>query len=266
MELLIRPSRPSHVRSRSRSRTCILLPRPPYHTYEDNLRKYLEPISNVFHPRSHRFTLLVITAYNVLEFFLWLWDIFRARKGLYFYSMLIATIGLAGFNAMTFVNFFAPSQTLLQNIGFLLTVPTLMTEHILALYSRLHLLCSRVRNVFIGTVVLFTIPHTITLILYIVDDRRFAKANFTTERVAFTSYCVRELFVCGIYIVQGLREIRPIVKAKGAIGRKVMSHLIIGQAIVVVLDLSFIILMYMGRRRWGWKDYVETSSLGCFMG
>ncbi|KAL4967895.1 uncharacterized protein BDV14DRAFT_197539 [Aspergillus stella-maris] len=231
-------------------------------------------------------SLIAITAYNVLEFFLWLWDIFPARKGLYFYSMLIATIGLAGFNAMTFVNFFAPEQTLLQNIGFLLTVPTLMTAHILALYSRLHLLLQPntrhthgagytgrnwmtlrlMRNVIVGTVVLFTVPHTITLILYIVDDHRFAKANFTTERIAFTSYCVRELFVCGIYIVQGLREIRPIVRAKGAIGRKVMSHLIIGQTVVIVLDLFFIVLIYMGRQKWGLKDYVETSFIGLLYG
>ncbi|KAL4797529.1 hypothetical protein BDV19DRAFT_359042 [Aspergillus venezuelensis] len=77
---------------------------------------------------------------------------------------------------------------------------------------------------------------------------------------------VRELFVCGIYIVQGLRKIRPVMRAKGAIGRKVMSHLIIGQTIVIVLDLLFIVLMHMGRQKWGLKDYVETSFIGLLYG
>ncbi|KAL4931716.1 uncharacterized protein BDV17DRAFT_241740 [Aspergillus undulatus] len=220
--------------------------------------------------------LLAITAYNVFEFFLWLWDIFPARKGLYFYSMLIATIGLAGFNAMTFLNLFVPSTARVQNIGFLITVPTLMSAHILAIYSRLHLLLQprythNIRNrlflrgvlyLIIGTTVLFTVPHTITLILYIVDNQRFATTNFTTERIAFTSYCVRELFICGIYIVQGLKEIRPIIRAKGAVGKRIMSHLLIGQSIVVALDLLFLVLMYIGRQKLGFADYIETSFIG----
>ncbi|KAL5337756.1 hypothetical protein BJX70DRAFT_399391 [Aspergillus crustosus] len=169
---------------------------------------------------------------------------------------------------------FAPSTPIrIQAILFTIATPTIITAHIVALYSRLHLLLRPsyslnnqhrlllrcVFHMIILTSVRFTAPLTINYFLCIIDIQRFGKPVYIIERTAFTGFSIRELFICGIYIVEGLKQPHPIIQAKGGKGRRVMMHLILGQTFIIIVDMFFLVMLYVGPEALHFAPHVETS-------
>ncbi|KAL3469155.1 hypothetical protein BJX99DRAFT_241970 [Aspergillus californicus] len=193
--------------------------------------------------------LLSIAAYNTFELLVWIFNPFRSRRGLYFYSILIADFGLMGYLLISYMMFFRVYNKVLSSIWGI-SYATLLTAHILDLYSRLHLLLPHNLGVlrFVQLMIIITsclvVPAQLAIAFGItVDQARFALAEYTIERISFLGSCVREFIVCAIYIVQAFKQLQPIVIAKGRAGRKVMVDIIIVHVVVVVLDIGFIVVM-----------------------
>ncbi|KAL4875217.1 hypothetical protein BJY04DRAFT_202598 [Aspergillus karnatakaensis] len=75
----------------------------------------------------------------------------------------------------------------------------------------------------------------------------------------FACYIGREFILCLIYLVQALKQIHSIVRAKGSVGRKVMIQLIIVQAIIMGLDTLSLLVIFIGRTSFRMSSLVETS-------
>ncbi|KAL5338182.1 hypothetical protein BJX70DRAFT_398897 [Aspergillus crustosus] len=206
--------------------------------------------------------LLAVTAYNCLELLIWLTNIFHRRSGLYFYSMLLATLGLTVYTIMTFVQIYVGAQHIASLIVFTFSSAALITGHILTLYSRLDLLLcpqfgSGDRNprllrailiMIIVTTVIFVGPVTAIILYLDITNPRTSGAQpaYWVARATFTAHCVREFLLYGIYIVYALRQIGPIIKSKGATGKKVIVQLVAIQVIAIICDIVYLVVVFAG--------------------
>ncbi|KAL4995591.1 hypothetical protein BDV10DRAFT_202880 [Aspergillus recurvatus] len=199
--------------------------------------------------------LLSIAGYNVLELLLWIFNTFERRRGLYFASILISTLSLAAFIVAQMLRNFGTRFSELIAAGYIFTFSytTLLTAHILVLYSRLHLVlnCRRIlRGILIMIIVTSTlaVPAQLVVSFILVSTQRpsLARAEYIIERAVFLGATVREFIVCAIYTVQAYRNLHPIVQVKGRAGRKVLIYLMVVQAAAIVLDIGFLVQVYMG--------------------
>ncbi|KAL4875219.1 hypothetical protein BJY04DRAFT_224295 [Aspergillus karnatakaensis] len=203
---------------------------------------------------------LSITSYNCLELFIWLLDIFHRRDGVYFYSMLIATIGLTGWTIMCFLQIYAAAHYGIgAGIAFSIFVSCLTTGHAFTLYSRLHLLlCPQfgssaqhprlLRGILIMVIVssvIFCGP-VVAAATYL--NHRQLRGGFWVSRISFTLNIAREFFLYGVYLVCALRQLHPIIRVKGKVGQKVMLQLITIQVIAIILDIFYLLINYVGGR------------------
>ncbi|KAL4745769.1 hypothetical protein BDW72DRAFT_211011 [Aspergillus terricola var. indicus] len=210
-------------------------------------------------PRSSAFYIvspifLSVASYNVLELLLWIFNTFERRRGLYFASILTSTLSLAAFiiaqSLRTFRTDF--SELLAAGYIFAFSYTTLLTAHILVLYSRLHLVLHSdrvLRGILIMIIVtsVVSVPAQLTVTLALVSTRhpRLVRAEYILERVVFLGATVREFVVCAIYTVQAYRNLRPIAQAKGRAGKRVLLYLMAVQVAAIVLDMGFLVQIYM---------------------
>ncbi|KAL2834231.1 hypothetical protein BDW59DRAFT_178734 [Aspergillus cavernicola] len=194
--------------------------------------------------------LLSIAAYNTVELLIWIFNTFPRRRGLYFSSILTATLSLMGYLFACFLKLFEAGGDLLGGTIWAISYATLLPAHILVLYSRLHLLLPhnprllRCILLMIITTAALTVPAQLIIAIFsATGDTRFAMAEFIIERIAFMGGSLREFILCAVYMTQAFKQLQPIVLAKGRAGRKVMVDLIVVQIVVILLDIGFIVLM-----------------------
>ncbi|KAL4971538.1 hypothetical protein BDW66DRAFT_155560 [Aspergillus desertorum] len=198
--------------------------------------------------------LLSIAGYNVLELLLWIFNTFERRRGLYFASILISTLSLAAFivgqSLRTFGTRFG--EHVAAGYIFAFSCTTLLTAHILVLYSRLHFVLHNRRIlrgilVMIVTTSALAVPAQliVSFILMSTPRPRLARAEYFVERIVFLGATVREFIVCAIYTVQAYRNLHPIVQVKGRVGKKVLVYLMVVQVVAIVLDIGFLVQIYM---------------------
>ncbi|KAL4919581.1 hypothetical protein BDW62DRAFT_37437 [Aspergillus aurantiobrunneus] len=197
--------------------------------------------------------LLSIASYNVFELLIWIFNTFERRQGLYFGSILTATLALAGYLVASFLKLLTPNGTKTGTFVFGVSYATLLTAHILVLYSRLHLLLPHNPRVLRSVLLMIIITSVLTVPVQIIlcfnvgaGDLRFLQPQYVFEQVVFMGAFLRELIVCIIYMVQAYRNLRPIVLAKGRAGKKIMVYLILIQVIVIILDMGLIVQLYLG--------------------
>ncbi|KAI9374316.1 hypothetical protein BJX61DRAFT_551498 [Aspergillus egyptiacus] len=201
---------------------------------------------------------LAIAAYNALELLIWIFNFFRRRRGLYFWSILTGTVSVAGFMVITTISYFVktPTAASATGVAVALVYPCLLTAQILVLYSRLHLITPTqgplllvVRWGIIISSVLLLIPFTVNLTGLSTTtsktQQRFLAAERVIEHYTIIGTLSRELLICAIYLFQALRQLKPILAVKGAAGRRVIIHLILAMGAVIVLD-SFMLLTTFG--------------------
>ncbi|KAL6231864.1 hypothetical protein BDW75DRAFT_233246 [Aspergillus navahoensis] len=198
--------------------------------------------------------LLSIAGYNILEILLWIFNTFERKQGLYFASILISTLSLAAFTVAQLLRTFGTRPSELVAAGYLFTFSytTLLTAHILVLYSRLHLvLHSRriLRGILIMIIVtsVLAVPAQLVVSFILLSAQRpsLARAEYIVERVVFLGATVREFIVCAIYTVQAYRNLHPIVQVKGQAGKKVLIYLMVVQVAAVALDVGFLVHIYL---------------------
>ncbi|KAL4912800.1 hypothetical protein BDW62DRAFT_214745 [Aspergillus aurantiobrunneus] len=153
---------------------------------------------------------LAIAAYNTIELLFWIFGFFKRWQGLYFWSILTATVCVGSFMIIATLLNFQKAPMIVCGTGVALVYPYLLTAQVLVLYSRLHLVTQ--------------------------GHQRFLAADRFIERSMIIAPIGRELFICGICIYEAMRQLQPIMAVKGRAGRKVMLHLIFVFGAVIVLD------------------------------
>ncbi|KAF5009007.1 hypothetical protein FDECE_4745 [Fusarium decemcellulare] len=193
-----------------------------------------------------------VACYNCVEILISLANRFKRYDGLYFWSMLVATLGIILHSIVVLLRYYSLGP------NFLLCVLTcvgwygMVTGQSVVLYSRLHLIVpdkSKTRWVLIMIIINFFILHVPVTVLFLGsntrDSHRFLAAFNIYERVQLAGFFVQESIISGLYIWETARGLKPIFAVKKAIERKVIRHLIIVNILVIILDISLLVTQYL---------------------
>jgi hypothetical protein len=72
-------------------------------------------------------------------------------------------------------------------------------------------------------------------------DARFARPAAIYDRIQVTGFCVQEIIICGIYIYEAVRALKPMVQTRGRSGRNAIIHLLWINIIVVLLNMLLLL-------------------------
>ncbi|KAI9890939.1 MAG: hypothetical protein M1814_003440 [Vezdaea aestivalis] len=200
--------------------------------------------------------------FNVIELNSQIFLTFKRHRGLYFWSLLISSWGVV-LHALGFIlKFFQ-----LANVWFTVSLITvgwyaMVTGQSVVLYSRLHLVV-RDHKILRGVLIMICVDaflfHTPTTVLTFgsnrpspLDDpltKAFTHAFNIMEKIQMTAFCIQEFIISGLYVWATLKLLKPIYHGRT---RKVMTHLIWINIIIVALDVVLLAMEY--------KNYYEIQA------
>ncbi|KNB15066.1 hypothetical protein FOXG_13773 [Fusarium oxysporum f. sp. lycopersici 4287] len=151
--------------------------------------------------------LFAIACYNCLEIIISLLNRFKRHDGLYFWSMVVATLGILLHSIVVILRYYSLGP------NFLLCVLTcvgwygMVTGQSVVLYSRLHLIVedkSKTRWVLYMIIINFFILHVPTTVLFLGSNTKhsahFIGAFNVYERIQLAGFCIQETIISGLYI------------------------------------------------------------------
>ncbi|KAI1841660.1 hypothetical protein JX265_009325 [Neoarthrinium moseri] len=204
--------------------------------------------------------ILVVTAfnaialYNFVELNAMIFTTFKRRSGLYFWSFLVSSNGVAPY-AIGFLLkdlHLSPSPYIditLIIIGWV----TLVTGQAFVLYSRLHLVMrdkTKLRLVLVMIIVNAIICHVPTTIFVYgansANPTRWIKPYQIYEKIEVTLFFVVESILSGIYIWKTLSFFRFEATLHARPLSQLMMHLIWINVVIILLDATILALEYAG--------------------
>ncbi|RAL11942.1 uncharacterized protein BO97DRAFT_66673 [Aspergillus homomorphus CBS 101889] len=198
--------------------------------------------------------LLAVAAFGSIELLLLIFDFFKRRRGLYFWSLFLSTMATLIFTIVIILLWFAVPQARFPLVFVIVIVyPTLNVGNTLVIYSRLHLVTSgrKIRWVLwmiIIMSVVFLLPQAIIVIISASpsgDGMR--KVYRICEKLSVTATCIRELIVGGIFVFAAARNLKPLIVIKGREGRKMVFYLIFATSMMVVTDVIIVAVVLSGQ-------------------
>lgn len=212
---------------------------------------------------------LTVAFYNVLELSVFIYTTFKKRNGLYFWSMVVATGGIA-LNSIGYLLKYArpldnPGLRAAYTVLVLLGWCSMVTGQSVVLFSRLHLLVDdryTIRLVLSMIVVDAIICHPAIFALFALvnssNPTPYVAAYSVYEKFQLVVFFVQETVISIIYIKESakfLRGRKTIAQPRGSNGgdsrstrmdgnKTVMRWLIAINVLVVVLDVSVLALEF----------------------
>lgn len=201
---------------------------------------------------------LAVAFYNVIELNVIIYSSFPRRTGLYFWSFVVATWGIAVYS----VGFLTKDLSFIRN-GFVYGTfivagwICMVTGQSMVLFSRMHLLVrdKRVLRTTLACIVVnAVIGHVPTsVVLYGSNSPhpdRWLEPYAIMERIHVTLFFLQEFAISAIYVVATMRLLRnksrPSSPKASATARRFLTHLIQINVMVVVLDITILALEYAG--------------------
>ncbi|CZR58880.1 uncharacterized protein PAC_08772 [Phialocephala subalpina] len=196
-----------------------------------------------------------IALYNVLELNVIIFATFKRRKGLYFWSFIVATWGIVPHTVGFIFKFF--DVTSVWWAPLMLVSPgwfAMVSGQSLVLYSRLHLVVrsgERIRWVLyliIFNAIVVGIPD---MILAFLTNRPGAPASIVNafsifDKTQVTIYFVQESIISALYIYETVRLLGPGQGIAQNPYRKLLRHLILINILVLVFDATLLGTEYSG--------------------
>ncbi|KAK2067056.1 hypothetical protein P8C59_000823 [Phyllachora maydis] len=209
--------------------------------------------------------LQAVAIYNAVELVAIILCTFRRRAGLYFWSMMVSTLGVALNTSAFIINDFGLSpHTILPAFMIILGWIPMTTGQAFVLYSRLHLLYLDTRSlriVLVMIIITAVLGHLPTAIFifgsYSSKPDRWIVLYSIYERVEVTLFFLQEMVLSGIYLwkcfqfwhTQRMRETSGV--------RNIIQHLVAVNLLVVALDVTVLYLEYSGHY------IIQTSYKAC---
>ncbi|KAI0395690.1 hypothetical protein F5Y17DRAFT_183655 [Xylariaceae sp. FL0594] len=194
-----------------------------------------------------------IAVYNSLEVYISVFQTFRRRNGLYFWSAMLANTGIPLVSISTLLRFFdvAPigPMTAIYILGWWLMV----TGQSFVLYSRMHLVIHDPRQLrwllcmIIASFLVLQLSTSV-LFLYINFERHPSHGAIVAfdviEKVQIVGFTLQESFLSGLYVYEASSTLKPIAITKGERVRKLFREIIALCVVVIALDISLVITQY----------------------
>jgi hypothetical protein len=196
-----------------------------------------------------------IALYNVIELAFIIAITFKRRKGLYFWSFIVATAGILPYTLGFMFKFFSViPQTMISVTLIAIGWCCMVTGQSVVLYSRLHLVVrsfSILRWVLIMIIVDAIICH-IPIIVFVYGANSDGPDVFSTpysiyEKIQITIFFLQELIISGLYVWAAAKVLKPVGTMKGKNIRTAMKHLIYINLFVVFFDLTLLATEYAGQ-------------------
>ncbi|KAH8785336.1 hypothetical protein F5883DRAFT_85393 [Diaporthe sp. PMI_573] len=223
--------------------------------------------------------LLAVAIYNAIEMMPIIYFTFSRFSGLYFWSMVTAVAGVM-FHSIGFVlnNFqLTGNQTLPTILTTTFWVP-MVSGQSLVLYSRLSLinLDKRIRRYVLAMIIVNgVVLHTATVVTTAGSNSEvsslFIKPYAIIERIQITIFSVQEFILSGLYVWKAWRFL-AIYRSGGSKTQDklhaMMLHLILSNVVVFSLDITVIVLEFLGLYylQVACKPFVYSVKLKCEVG
>lgn len=194
--------------------------------------------------------LFALSCFNVLEITISTFTTFNRRRGLYFWSMLIATWGTLLHAISGFLRYFALAPNFAMCVLICIGWFAMVTGQSVVLYSRLHLVTSHSRYLrFVLYMIIFDACalHIPTTILFLGSNHGvtgFIAPFNIYERIQLTGFSVQETIISSLYIWETLTGLRPVLALKGPRGQRVIMNVILVNVISILLDAALLALEY----------------------
>ncbi|KAH7165243.1 hypothetical protein EDB81DRAFT_249138 [Dactylonectria macrodidyma] len=193
-----------------------------------------------------------IACYNCAEILISLLYRFKRHDGLYFWSMVTATLGIVLHSIVVLLRYYSLGPNFPLAVLTCIGWYGMVTGQSVVLYSRLHLIVSdraKIRWVLIMIIFNFCVLHIPVTVLFLGSNtqksHQFLPAFNVYERVQLAGFTIQESIISGLYIWEAYRGLQPIFAMKKIATRKVIRELIIVNVLVVLLDISLIITQYL---------------------
>jgi len=198
-------------------------------------------------------TCITLSFYNCIELLLTILTTFREWHGLYFVSLIVASLGIIPYCLGFLLEYFAIlvfwASITFSTIGWVM----LITGQSFVLYSRLGLIVQNdrvLKGVKWMIIIDALVFHTLTTVFqycqaYGGERPAFDQALFYMEKIQMTAFCVQEFIISGIYLWKTV-ELLKLVSRQGT--RRVMWELFTINAIIIIMDIGLLALEYRGLR------------------
>ncbi|RSL51105.1 hypothetical protein CEP53_008556 [Fusarium sp. AF-6] len=191
-----------------------------------------------------------LASYNGLELLALIFTTFKHRRGLYFWSLLLAAFGVVPYTIGWLIDYF---DLIVKYVGMAICSfgwVFLISGQSVVLYSRLHLVLSNIR---IRRAVFWMIAFngvtwhtTMTVLLFVTRSSSSMSGCETTplykmmEKVQMPFFCAQEFIISGLYIWKTVNILKTSFGSK----RKFMWHLFIINLVIVAMDIALLVIMY----------------------
>ncbi|OOF98354.1 hypothetical protein ASPCADRAFT_3413 [Aspergillus carbonarius ITEM 5010] len=200
----------------------------------------------------HNFTAFAaIACYNAIELIIFCLSAFKRRGSIYFWSLLIASIGILP-QCIGYVLLFSRPEISPYGSATLILLGWcgMITGHSLVLWSRLHLVLQdpRVLHYLLRLIILddILLQVPITVLLYGTVSSQwglFNKGYNIMERIQLVGFCLQEALLSGIYVWEAakLLQLRPEGRH-----RRILAQLMLINITILVLDFVVVAIQYAG--------------------
>ncbi|KAI4619674.1 hypothetical protein J4E83_005529 [Alternaria metachromatica] len=197
---------------------------------------------------------LAIGMYNMVEILFLIFAVFKQRRGLYFWSMLIAAGGIAPHAIGFILKFFQVTKLdLLSSAIIGVGWVTMCPGQSLVLYSRLHLVVADARKIrwVLYMIIFTTIALGVPLFTFAMganskDSLKFLPGFEIYDKVQIVAISVQEMAISVIYIFRTVKMLRGDCGRRRGSLRKLFIHLIIVNVAVLAFDITLIAVQFSG--------------------
>ena len=209
------------------------------------------------------FALSGVALYNSLELVILVFATFKRYNSLYFWSIFLSTVAIIPYTLGLLFKFFGVIPIDLISVTFVVIGWHFMvTGQSVVMYSRLHLVSSNQllsRGVLLMIIINWFIGNVPTTVFaYAVNSRNpgpYMHVYGVWERLQLCLYFVQEALISGLYIFQIVKRLkheqRPGTQASRQSpwrksSRNVMMHLIYVNVIIIFLDITLLVIEFVG--------------------
>ncbi|KAK5993925.1 hypothetical protein PT974_07363 [Cladobotryum mycophilum] len=196
---------------------------------------------------------LSIACYNVIELFIVIAVTFKRYAGLYFWSFLVATSGVALSSSGFFIKYFGP-----HSLGYLSCTLSLMgwvsmvTGQSMVLWSRLHLVMRHERRlqIILWIIIIDAVVCHGTIIPMVYgsfssNPEIWEKPYSIAEKIEVIIFFLQEITISILYIIETIDFMRPKRPSSNRrSSRRLMKNLIIVNVLVILLDITILTLEF----------------------
>ncbi|KAJ5895313.1 hypothetical protein N7495_007004 [Penicillium taxi] len=195
-------------------------------------------------------TFVGVAWYNVIELIVLIFLTFKRYDGPYFWSLLIASIGILPYSVGYLIKFFALTSTPWLPVT-LLTVGwwAMVTGQSFVLYSRLHLVIENMRvlhmvkYMIVTNVFILHIPTTALTYVANVSNSSASVAGYDImEKIQLAGFCVQEVIISVLYMWETNRMLQ-LNPDRGS--RQLILQLLAVNMSCVMMDIALMVIEFM---------------------